>query len=272
MFEISPNIQDQFKGSMSNTQGVKLPFPAPTMYWHNGNGSFKNMKEIDDARRFGGFGIDKEDLEEQGMPPASTWKLHDLTNKDGKSYAAYLCRTAWVAPIARRFTWMEFDGKSRSSVNILAYLAVMNPEKKMTPYGAVILSGKGYSGMALDKCFKEFATKTASLRGNTLPNFFFHPIGTWGNEVKSEEVKGKNGSSSSITPVQLYIPQDGYTAELLQQWFVPAIMPEVVSDMMDYKSKAQEWLDDWNKREKKQSGNDANAELAAVEELPDFMK
>lgn len=268
-FPVPQEYQEQFKGSMSDNKGVKLPFPAPTLWWMNGNAAFKNTKEIEDARRFGGFGISKEDIEEQGIPAAQTWKLHDLTNTKGDQYAAYLCRTAWVAPIARRFAWFENEGKWRSSLNILAYLAIMDANKKFTPYGAVILSAKSFTGNALDKCFKDFATKTAELRGDTLTNFFFHPIGTWGNEVKLEEIKGKGGASSTITPPQLYIPKDGYTAEHLQQWFVPNALPEVLADMRDYKANAQEWLDDWkNRKNDKQNGNghDVNAELAAAED------
>jgi len=254
-FAVPQEFQDELKGGMSDKSGIKLPFPAPTLYWYNGKTEFMTVNEITDPRRFGGWGVSKEDIDTLGVAPSRAWKLHDLTNKDAKQYQAYLFRTAWVAPIARRSAWFENEGKSRSSLNILAYLALRNKEGKFLPYGAVILKASSFTGINLDKCFKEFATKTAEFRGETLPNFFFHPIGTFGEMPKFSTNKGKGGKESSVTDPQLYIPDGGYSEEFLSACFVPNVGSEILADMAKFKKDAKDWLADWNDRkgEKKES-------------------
>ena len=125
MFQVDPNVQKELQGSLTNNQSVKLPFGAPQMWWSNGKPALLSVNEIQDARRFGGFGVSREDVEAQaGQIPAElpyNWKLFDdLTNTKGATYSAYLSRTAWVAPIARRYRWMSFEGKEEPFLEIAA--------------------------------------------------------------------------------------------------------------------------------------------------------
>jgi hypothetical protein len=268
-FAVPSEYQEEMKGSMSDNSGIKLPFPAPTLYWFNGKTDFKDVAEIKDPRRFGGWGVSKEDLDTLGVQPSPAWVLHNLTNKEGKSYQAYLFRSAWVAPIARRSAWFENDGRARSSLNILAYLALRNKEGKFLPYGPVVLSAKSFTGLAIEKCFKDFGVKTADVRGETLPNFFFTPIGTYGDEPKFSSNKGKSGKESSVTDPQLYVPANGYDEAFLQSVFVPNIGSEILADMANYKRQAKEWLADWNDRK----GKTAEAQPVtqeSAEEYPEF--
>jgi hypothetical protein len=255
MFEVPAEFQEKLKNAMKDENGIKLPFAAPTMWWMNGNIALKNLKQIEDATRFGGWGISKEDIDGFGSDLAeipATWVLHEeLTNRDNGTYAAYLCRSAWVAPIARRYGWFERDGKSRSKVNVLCYLAIYQPDRTLLPYGPVVLSASSYTGSDLDKCFKDFAAKSAQLRGSTSPNFFYHPIGTWGKEPIYAERKAKTGgSSSSVTPPQLYLPKDGLSLETLKAWFVG---PDIAAEMATYLDQAQEWLADWKRKDEKKA-------------------
>ena len=248
-FDVPAEFQDKLKNAMKDESGVKLPFAAPTMWWMNGKTALKSVNEVVNATRFGGFGISKEEIDNFGsdlVEIPSYWQLHDnLTNNEGKTYAAYLCRTAWVAPIARRSAWFENNGKSRSSLNVLCYLAVLQQDKSLLPYGPVVLSAKSLTCLDLDKCFKDFAAKSAALRGNTPANFFFHPIGTWGKEPKFEDRKSKGGgASSSVTPPQLYLPET-ITTETLTKWFVG---PDVAREMAEYSDLAQDWIADWKNR------------------------
>jgi hypothetical protein len=268
-FLIPQEYQEELKGAMSDQSGIKLPFPAPTLYWYNGKTEFMTVEEITDARRFGGWGVSKEDIDNLGVAPSPAWKLHDLTNKDAKQYQAYLFRTVWVAPIARRSAWFENEGSSKSSLNILAYLALRNAEGKFLPYGAVVLSAKSYTGVALDKCFKEFASKTAPFRGDTLPNFFFTPIGTFGKTPIFKYNTGKGGKKTSVTDPQLYIPEGGYNEEFLTACFAPNVGSEVIGQMREFKKQASEWLDDWNKRkDTKQEQQPVTQESA--DEYPEY--
>lgn len=260
MFEVPAEFQEKLKNSMKDESGVKLPFAAPTMWWMNGKIALKNVQQVTDATRFGGWGISKDEIDDFGSDFPGVpdyWQLHDnLTNGKGETYAAYLCRTAWVAPIARRSGWFEFDGKSRSKVHVLCYLALYNQkDAPLVPFGPVVLSASSLTGVELDKCFKDFAAKSAQLRGKTPANFFFHPIGTWGPDPVFSERKGKNGSSSSVTSPQLYLPKTGMSTELLQKWFVGS---EVAAAMADYLDQAQDWIADWKNRKGEQKVQEPN--------------
>lgn len=270
MFDIPQDINEAAKGSLNTANaGVPLPFAAPELWWKNGETALGQVKEIKDARRFGGWGLSEEALENQPgpMPPLpEAWQLFDLTNSKGKDYKAYLLRTIWVAPIARRYGWFEFEGKASSRVNYLCYLGTFSQGAPVVPWGPVVLSAKSFAGIDLDNAFKAFATKTASIRKTTGANFFYTPLGTWGDEVKYSTRTGKNGSSSSVTPVQLYEPKDGWTQKHLEAAFVGA---DIARDMMTLKEQAAPWLDDWNKRGKKEQAApaDVNAALESAEEV-----
>jgi hypothetical protein len=262
MFDIPAEFQEKLKNAMKDEGSVKLPFAAPTLWWMNGKPALKNVKEIKDASRFGGWGISRDEIDGFGGDFAGTpdhWQLHeDLVNGKGGNYAAYLTRTVWIAPIARRYAWFEYEGRGRSAVNILGYMAVWTPEKVLLPHGPVVLSAKSMTTLDLDKCFKDFAAKTLQLRAGTLPNYFYHPIGTWEPEPVFVERKGKGGASSSVTPPQLYQPKDGIKVEALEKWFVG---PEVVQEMNKLYDLAQDWINDWKQRkaEKAEPVTDDNA-------------
>jgi hypothetical protein len=263
MFDIPAEFQEKLKNSMKDNSTVRLSFAAPTMWWMNGKMALKNTKQVEDATRFGGWGITRDEVDNFGSELAEVptyWQLHpDLSNNSGGSYSAYLCRTAWVAPIARRYGWFtDKSGRSGSKLNVLCYLATMQQDRTLLPYGPVVLSAKSLTCVDLDKCFKEFAAKTASIRGGTLPNYFYHPIGTWGAEPIFTERKSKGGASSSVTPPQLYQPKEGgYKVETLQKWFVSV---EVVEEMGRLYDLAQDWVNDWKNRK---------TDKAEVEQAPD---
>jgi hypothetical protein len=247
MFDIPAELQDKLKNAMKDESGVRLPFAAPTMWWMNGKANLKNVKEITNPTRFGGWGISKDEIDEIGEAWPDTpphWELHDLTNNEGGDYSAFLTRQAWVAPIARRYRWYE----NKSQTNVLCYLGVMTKERVILPHGPVVLSVKSLTGLDLDGCFKEFTAKTTQIRSGALPNYFWHPIGTWTADPVFVDRKSKSGrGSSSVTPPQLYIPKDGFTVEALQKWFVGV---EVVKEMAHLVDQAKDWLDDWKQQRK----------------------
>jgi hypothetical protein len=253
-FAVPTEITEALKDTMRDNTSVKLPFPAPNMWWMNGKAALKNESSITDARRFGGWGISKEDFDELGISPAPSWNLTELTNEKGNTYSAYICRTAWVAPIARRFAWFENEGKSRSSLNILCYLMLRNQQGEFLKYGAVVLSAKSLSGVDLDQAFRKFTSQTAAHRDGADAKFFLHGIGTFGDTPIFKEAKGKGGASSTVTPPQLFIPKDGFNGDNLEKYFVPQ---EVMMEMAHLGTQAQEWLDDWNKRGKVEKQQDS---------------
>ena len=66
MFEVPAEFQDKLKNAMKDESGAKLPFAAPTLWWMNGKANLKNVKEITNPTRFGGWGISKDEMDEIG--------------------------------------------------------------------------------------------------------------------------------------------------------------------------------------------------------------
>lgn len=253
----NPANAEALQGSMtSGANSIKLPFAAVTLWWNNGSVQLEGMDEIKDARRFGGWGISKEDVDDQRaqLPQElpGNWRLFEgLTNGEGGKYSAYLTRSAYVAPIDRRFSWRE-----RSQVEILGYLATRTEDKKLLPWGPVILSAKGYASKDLDNCITEFKKASTNARGDDPINLFYIPLGTFGDAPKFEKrVSKKPGSpTSSVTPCQLYKPKDGITAAGLDEWFVG---DEIAAEMGLLRAQAQEWLHAFDK-DKKAQGTGVN--------------
>lgn len=259
----NPANAEGLKGSMTGSgNAVKLPFGAPIIWWKNSNPDLSDTEEIKDVRRFGGWGISKEDIDDQreSLPPElpANWKLFEnLKNGEGNTYAAYLTRSVWAAPIDRRFNWFtNAEGKSSSKVNYLVYIAIRN-ENKLLPWGPAVLSAGSYSGKALDEAFADFKKLTSSIRGDDPVNLFYHPLGTFGDTPKNEARTGKGGKSSSITPCQLWKPQGGIVAATLDDWFVG---DDIAAEMGLLRIQAKEWLDEWAKK--------ATANNTQLDDLP----
>lgn len=222
MFNLPEEMITAASGTLSNqNEDVNLGFPFVRMYHYNGDIALEGVEEIKDPRRFGGWNITVEEIEQKkNLIPAelpSMWKLiKDLKNKtNGESYDAYLSRGVYFAPISRRFRWPE--GK-KSEVEYLGYLADMK-EKKLLPWGYVILKASSTVGNDLTKCFDAFSKATSVLRGKTPINYFFIPIGTW-QDKPIFDMRGKAGNQHGVTPQQLGIPKDGYTTENIAPYFV----------------------------------------------------
>lgn len=251
-FDLPQEYNEAIKNAnASAVSGIPLPYPAPELYWRHADAALASVNEIKDARRFGGWGVDKNLTDDiNGLPPElpRTWTLFTglVSRKDGKTYDAYMTRSAWVAPIVRRYRWNDYS--NRSEVQYLCYFAETVNEK-MTPWGLVVVSAKSLDTKPLDACFREFENKTAQLRGSTRHNFFFIPVGTFGNAPKFETRSGKGGASSQVTPPQLYIPKDGYTVDLLKTVFVGLDIAKEIKGILDNPA-VKEWADDWNAKKK----------------------
>ncbi len=91
-----------------------------------------------------------------------------------------------------------------------------------------------------------YENKTNDLRGTTRTNFFYNPIGTFG-QTPMFETRGKGNKTSQVTPPQLFVPQGGYTVDLLKSCFVGQdIAAEIYVAINNPATKA--WADDWNKK------------------------
>jgi hypothetical protein len=255
-FQIPTEYDQKFNGSLDSSGVIKLPFPAPQLWWMNGKPELEHVNEVQNAQRFGGWGCDQDEISEHGVSYAAQagWQLFELRGS-ANTYQAYLTRQLWAAPIVRRSAW--FKGRNPGDRDIsrtqyLVFLAKINPaDKTFSPMGPAILSTKSLTGLDLDACFKEFKGKTAELRideGKTIPpNYFYHPLGTWGKTPQYKERKSKaNGQGTLVTPPALFVPPGaGFTLETLQRWFVGA---EVIGKMAQLYDQSQECGAAWQNR------------------------
>lgn len=248
MFDIPKEYVDAASQSLSGSSAVlPPPYPAPEMYWRNGDSALASIADIKTALRFGGWGVDADSLSKiDDLPPQlpNTWQLHEnlVSKSNGKQYNAYLTRTAHVAPIVRRYRWNTYN--NRSEVQYLCYLA----ERDFQPWGFVVLSAKSLDTKVLDSVFKEFEVKTEKLREGTPINYFYIAIGTFGDAPKFETRHGKGGSTSQVTPPQLWTPKDGHTPETIKACFVGK---EVAADIYVALNDpaVKEWVEAWKAKD-----------------------
>lgn len=262
-------LKDALHGSMDTNQGVQLPFVAPMMWWKNGEAALKPTQEIKDARRFGGWGISEEEIANASLTLPQNFHVFEMSGNNG-SYNAYLARWVYAAPICRRFSWFQKpDGNWTSKLNILVYMAGMDENKNIDPFGPIVVTAKGFSGKYIDDAFKKFSTLTATLRDGDPPNYFYHPIGTFAADPVFEKITGKGGASSPITPCQLFVADAGYTNNDLDNYFVGE---EIAAEMVDLHEQSKEWLTDWNKKKpnNQQENDDPNLAMMEAEESDDF--
>jgi len=268
MSRLDSKHKEALHGSMDTSQGIQLPFVAPTLWWKNGETALKSTKEIKDARRFGGWGISEEEIADNSLKIPNVFQLLEMNGTNG-TYNAYMSRWVYIAPVCRRFSWFQKpDGKWLSKLNILAYMGTPMQDKSIEPFGPVVVSAKGYSGKYIDDAFKKFVVKTAELREGDPANYFYHPLGTFAAEPVFEKITGQGGKSSPITPCQLFIAEEGYTDSDIDRFFVGQ---EVSDIMVDLYRQAGEWLHDWDKKKKDDTQSfDANAEMASIETEEDL--
>jgi hypothetical protein len=139
-------------------------------------------------------------------------------------------------------------------------------ETVMRPWGLVIISAKSLDTKPLDNVFRDFENKTAQLRGDTRHNFFYIPVGTFGDIPKFETRHGNGGKSSQVTPPQLFIPGSGFTTSLLKTIFVGVDIAKEIKAVFDNPA-VRDWADDWNKKRETTKTNTPSP--FEPQELPD---
>lgn len=248
-FNLPQEFLDEMRGAMQDGTRIELPFPAPTVWWLTGD--LRN-RQIGDAPYFGGWAITADELDDKaaaaGLGLPSSFTRRTLVNREGQEYEAYTARSIAVAVIAKRKRWVVSDsGAGRSQVNILAYMGIPGEKRQLVPWGPVVLSGKSYSGKAIEDSLRQFETATASARrtaAKNMPAWFFYAIlGTFEKAPRTEK-RGKEGTQSNITPCAVYLP-DLVTPEHLPAWYVG---PEIAKLMLACKRDAAPWLDDWKEK------------------------
>lgn len=255
---------------------VTLPFPFLRLSWVNGYAG-RDPKTVEGMGGFqAGVAEFESDVAALGdyapsyFKGPSTWQ----DAKGQKTYDVYHSRAIYAAPIGSRVRWSKFEKNGKmvnaSKTEILVYLADIDAEKHLVPYGPAVISAKSYEGNFLLDAFKAWVADSAEIRKTEAPGvpsaFFYVPIGTFGDKRLTKLV-GKV-EKSPVVPAQ--VGKIAWTPENLGAYHVGA---EVEALMVSLHEQAGEWLTEKadNKAETtpKPVDNSANDLLIADESVDD---
>jgi hypothetical protein len=275
---LDPTVAKKLDMGMRAGENIELPFPVVYIWALNGQASYKSQGG---ALYYGGWAAKAEDLQttadQQGLALPKDWKLVTITSRDGGEFEAYTSRSAIVAPIGKRVSWL-LDGKryaeyvegGRRHLQVLAYLAETqgeNGSKQFIPWGPVVLTAKGYQARNLLDAFARWNKATAQIRWKVAPGVpawcFYLAIGTYGKERHVVSV-GKPGAQSPITPISAYI-HENFSEELISSLFVGE---EMAARMVELQEQANDWLNGWNEAGQEENTEDYQAYEPEEEEIP----
>ncbi len=249
--DIDMELAKKLDQSMKTGDAVELPFPVLYVWALNGQPSFKTQGG---ALYFGGWACKAEDArsiaEYGGMAVPADWKALTISTRDGSEYEAFTSRAVMAAPIGQRASWL-LDGKrfpdylegGRRHVQVLAYLAEVKGEnggKQIIPWGAVVLTAKGYQARNLMDAFASWKKATSKARGKASPWAFYLSLGTFGKERAVVNV-GKPGAQSPITPISCGVPETVDREYLVRRY----VGGDVLAIMAGLQDQATEWLNAW---------------------------
>lgn len=247
---------DPFGGSGG---AIQLDFPALPIYWKNGNA---RLPETAGVEHFGGWCSDAAKFEntvaELGIEPPAGWVKQTMRNDKGDEYEVYCARQVIFAPVRKRSAWFTArDGskKSNSAVNVLGYMAVVDPKVKpeartFIPWGFVVISAKSLTGKAVEDLLASWKSKVTPILRQTKDasqslGDYYVSIGTFG-KIATETHKSKSGGqSSTVTPCRLVVP-DTITPEVIAKRYIGEGISAICAEAF---TNSQEWADDWNKRD-----------------------
>ena len=253
------DLARKLDSGMRSGETIELPFPVIYIWAHNGQASYKSQVQTAPALYYGGWACKAEDLqtvaEQGGLNIPAGWVQTAVDTRDGNGFEAFVTRNVIVAPIGKRESWIDRDGKrspkfidgGRRHLQALCYLAEKqgtNGDSRIIPWGPVVLTAKGYQAKNLLGAFTTWDKATSSLRHKVAPGVpawcFYLSLGTFGKDRQVTNV-GQAGAQSPITPITAYIPE-GMTPEKMASLFVGQ---EVAGLMADYQDQAAEWLGAW---------------------------
>ena len=225
------------------TDGVQLPFVHDFFYWINGD---KRLAELKNASHYGGW-FSNDDLHEAAVDEFGAGPSVELLTRSGDDgeYAVYGTRNLTIVPIRTRKRWTD-----RSHTQTLCLIG-LKTEDGWKPWGAAVLTAKGYSTDRFTKSLKMWDNMTKDARkevGGAPSWFFWASIGTHGKY--HEEMVGKV-KQSPITPIEAFIPpKEKITAKLMEKLYIGDEAAEYVSVLYN---DSEEWAKDpkWLKNEEK---------------------
>lgn len=222
-------------------QGERLPFPALNLWWQNGNAQLKNLGG---CQYYGGWQGEQKQLEGQDWTLSKSWERYDFTTRDGKTIPSVGNRIVTVGLIANRTRYTR--GQDIHDVRLTweqgysshtQWLGAMFSNTAMTDIIPVVLTVKGTQAGNMFKAVKAWQEALATANkawSNYAISAFALSFGTTGDERKARMV-GKTGSQSPIVPIEACI------ANVEKR----LISRETIERMLDLRTQAKAWLDDW---------------------------
>jgi hypothetical protein len=284
-FDVPDETAQALAGGMQMGGGIELPFTAPYFWWMNGSPQMRALSQQAPALYFGGWSVDADSWEnatdEYGALRGVAMTAADLTSRGGKEYKAYVSRYVFVAPISYRVAWVvsneqtgqtqrftQYTPGARHHVQLLAMMCSKDSDTQYVPWGPVVLSAKGFQAQKLLDAAKEwdkFLSKIRRQHAPKVPPFgFLMCLGTFGNEIKTEQV-GKGASKSPITPLSMAMPKEA-TLDLLKKIYVGQ---GGLSLMADWLVDAKPWLEAWKGSQPPAAAPAADDGMAPEPEFPD---
>jgi hypothetical protein len=252
---------------MKGGEGAKLPFAHLVVWAANGDKKCRAQSVTAPTSYFGGWNLDVELIDEMAgngnlaVPPEKTGWL--LTDREGdKSYKVYESRVLHLAPIAKRFSWLSKDGKTRtpeydvghprSHLQILCLIgctAKVNNETVIQYVAPGIVSAKGMQSQELRNAFGRWSSVIDGLRGNMNAKgvpccAWWQSIGTFGPEPNFMVV-GSGANSNTITPLRAVMPEKP-TVEQMGKRFVGPDLFKLSKQLLEESS---EWREAWKTAE-----------------------
>jgi hypothetical protein len=274
---LDSNLSKKLDQGMRSGDTAELPFPAVFIWALNGQASYKSQAG---ALYYGGWACKSNDLQitadQQGLALPLNWQPVTISSRDGGEFAAHTTRHIVVAPIGKRLSWLH-EGKRHSAyleggrrhLQVLAYLADVRSAdggKEISPWGAVVLTAKGYQARNLLDAFTKWERATAQVRRKVAPGVpawcFYMSIGTFGKDRHAVKV-GKPGAQSPITPISAFVPEQ-ITDEMIESLFVGN---ETAARMADLQDQAAEWLKAWQEPSPVDSPEDLELGLGQDEDI-----
>jgi hypothetical protein len=275
---LDPNLSKKLDQGMRFGDSAELPFPAVFIWALNGQASYKSQGG---ALYYGGWACKSNDLQiaadQQDLALPLNWQQVTISSRDGGEFPAHTTRSIVIAPIGKRLSWLH-EGKrfaayiegGRRHLQVLVYLAdfhIGDAGKEISPWGAAVLTAKGYQARNLLDAFTKWERATAQARrkvASGVPAWcFYMSIGTFGKDRHAVNV-GKSGAQSPITPISAFIP-DQITDEMIENLFVGN---EIAAKMVDFQDQAAEWLKAWQEPSPADSPADMDLALSQDDDIP----
>jgi len=257
MITVPEELDKTFKTSF--TQGVTLPFEAPSFWWINGQANAD--KSHSGVPFYGGWATDADALVESNIAIPKSLIPEQYYTKDGKVISTFMTRYLPMTLVGKRSRWKESTtgGKGTMQTQYLVLLAQYGADKVFRYWTPAVITVKGYINFAFADANRDFDKFTAQARklyaNGASALFFWRMIGTFGNE-RNQTMVGKKGLQSPITPCTVLLPKEEIKTEAeLAKYFIGNDTIAILKTVIDG---AQDWLKAWENNMDKNYHNDNN--------------